>query len=73
MPPRRSRPKSSKNGNGRHARVATDLLLVALGRPRFSWGRGNLVDATQTRKTYVAALRAADKHDLSKLLDFIRS
>ena len=61
------------NGNGRQARLATDLLLVTLGRPRFSWGRENLVDATQTRKIYVAALRAADKHDLSLLLDFVRS
>ena len=27
------------NGNGRHARLATDLLLVALGRKPFSWGK----------------------------------
>ena len=34
------------NGNGRHARTMTDLLLVQrLGRPRFSWGSGTLVDA----------------------------
>ncbi|WP_204265127.1 Fic family protein, partial [Klebsiella aerogenes] len=32
------------NGNGRHARTMTDLLLVqALQRPRFTWGSGNLV------------------------------
>ena len=35
------------NGNGRHARLATDLLLVALGRPPFSWGRTSLVDANE--------------------------
>ena len=61
------------NGNGRHARLATDLLLVALGRPRFTWGRVNLVDAGTTRQAYVAALRAADKHDLVPLLAFARS
>jgi Fic-DOC domain mobile mystery protein B len=61
------------NGNGRHARLATDLLLVALGRPRFTWGRVNLVDAGQTRQAYVAALRAADARDLSPLLEFVRS
>lgn len=61
------------NGNGRHARLATDLLLSSLGRPRFSWGRENLVDATQTRKTYVVALRAADQHDFGPLLGFVRS
>lgn len=26
------------NGNGRHARLAADLLLTSLGRPRFTWG-----------------------------------
>jgi Fic-DOC domain mobile mystery protein B len=61
------------NGNGRHARMATDLLLVAMGRPRFSWGRVNLVDPGETRQAYVAALRAADNHDIRPLLAFVRS
>ena len=61
------------NGNGRHARLAADLLLTALGRPRFSWGRVNLVDPGETRQAYVAALRAADNHDYGPLLDFVRS
>jgi Fic-DOC domain mobile mystery protein B len=61
------------NGNGRHARLATDLLLTALGRPRFSWGRVSLVDRGKTRLAYVAALRAADGHDIQPLLAFVRS
>lgn len=61
------------NGNGRHARLATDLLLTALGRPRFSWGSVNLVDPGETRQAYVAALRSADKHDIAPLLEFVRS
>ncbi len=61
------------NGNGRHARLATDLLLAALDRPRFSWGRVNLVDASTTRQAYVTALRAADGHDHGPLLEFVRS
>jgi Fic-DOC domain mobile mystery protein B len=61
------------NGNGRHSRLAADLLLVKLGRPRFSWGLVNLVDATETRQRYVAALRAADHHDIGPLLEFVRS
>jgi len=61
------------NGNGRHARLATDLLLAAMGQPRFSWGRNNLVDAGETRQMYVAALRAADAHDYALLLAFVRS
>ncbi len=61
------------NGNGRHARLATDLLLVSLGRPRFTWGRVNLVDASKTRATYIEALRAADNHDIGPLLEFVRT
>lgn len=61
------------NGNGRHARMATDLLLISMGRPRFSWGRTNLVHASQTRQQYIEALRAADGHDYRPLRDFVRS
>jgi fido (protein-threonine AMPylation protein) len=51
------------NGSGRHARLATDLLLASFRRDRFSWGSANLVDAGATRAAYAAALRAADNHD----------
>jgi Fic-DOC domain mobile mystery protein B len=61
------------NGNGRHARLATDLLLVGLGHKPFSWGRVNLVDASKTRTEYIAALRAADKHNIELLLKFVRT
>ena len=61
------------NGNGRHARMATDLLLANLGAEPFSWGNANLVEAGETRAGYIAALRAADKHDIGPLLDFVRT
>jgi Fic-DOC domain mobile mystery protein B len=61
------------NGNGRHARLAADLLIVQLGGRRFSWGRANLVEAAQTRNDYVRALQAADAHDIAPLLAFARS
>jgi Fic-DOC domain mobile mystery protein B len=62
------------NGNGRHARLMTDILLVhLLSQPRFSWGSGNLVNAGECRKQYIAALRAADRHDYEQLLKFVRS
>lgn len=61
------------NGNGRHARLAADLLIVQLGASRFTWGRLNLVEPAETRKAYVAALRAADGHDITLLLAFARS
>jgi len=47
------------NGNGRHSRLATDLLLISIGREPFSWGRESSVDTKETRAEYIAALRAA--------------
>ena len=61
------------NGNGRHARLAADMLLNSMGRERFSWGGKNLVDAGKTRKHYIATLQAADGHDIGPLLEFVRS
>lgn len=61
------------NGNGRHARLAADILLKEMGQDPFTWGRANLRDAAQARKTYIDALRAADVHDIGKLLEFVRS
>jgi Fic-DOC domain mobile mystery protein B len=61
------------NGNGRHARLAADLLAVKLGQKRFTWGSANLVQPAATRSAYVAALKAADSHDIAPLLAFARS
>lgn len=61
------------NGNGRHSRLAGDLLAMQLGQPRFTWGSASLVDAGATRKAYVAALQAADAGDIDALLEFARS
>jgi Fic-DOC domain mobile mystery protein B len=61
------------NGNGRHARIAADLLLTSLGRERFTWGRASPADAGETRARYVGALREADAHDYAPLLAFVRS
>lgn len=61
------------NGNGRHARLMTDLLLAANGAEPFRWGRGDLVHPGEARERYLAALRAADARDLGPLLAFVRS
>ena len=61
------------NGNGRHSRLAADLLLVSMGQERFSWGRKNLVSVSETRSSYIAALRSADEHDYKYLLEFVRT
>jgi Fic-DOC domain mobile mystery protein B len=61
------------NGNGRHARLMADLLVMRLGHERFSWGRDSLRDAGALRQRYIAALQAADNHDIGLLLAFARS
>jgi Fic-DOC domain mobile mystery protein B len=61
------------NGNGRHARLLADLLIEKLGGHTFSWGGGSLTDVGVLRAQYVAALRAADEHDIGPLLEFARS
>jgi Fic-DOC domain mobile mystery protein B len=61
------------NGNGRHGRLAADLLAVRLGLRRFTWGSGNLLEPAETRRQYIAALRAADAHEIGPLLAFSRS
>ena len=62
------------NGNGRHARLMTDLLLeMTLDRPRFSWGGVRLESQGNVRDAYLQALRSADRHEYAPLLDFVRS
>lgn len=61
------------NGNGRHARLVADLLVMQQGGERFSWGRGSLYSAGELRRRYIAALHAADRHDLAPLAAFARS
>jgi Fic-DOC domain mobile mystery protein B len=63
------------NGNGRHARLATDLLVHDLGREPFSWGNGSdLVSIGETRSQYLRALRTADRDlNYELLLEFARA
>jgi len=61
------------NGNGRHARLMADLLIERLGGQPFTWGGGSLHDIGELRRQYIDALRAADNHDISGLLNFARS
>jgi Fic-DOC domain mobile mystery protein B len=58
------------NGNGRHARLCTDVVLRAHGQALFTWGA---VQPQGARARYLAALRAADGGDFKPLLDFVRS
>ena len=61
------------NGNGRTTRLMGDLVVARLGHEPFTWGRVNLTDVSETRTEYIAALRAADYHDIGPLLEFARS
>jgi len=61
------------NGNGRHARLIADVLARMQGRPAFTWGGVDIVQAGDFRRSYIDALRAADKNDIQPLLSFCRS
>jgi len=60
------------NGNGRHARLLADTLVVRLGRKRFSWGANALPTGSELRHQYLEALRAADTGEYERLLAFAR-
>ena len=61
------------NGNGRHARVMADAVLTKLlNEPAIDWAGGYRLEAMNERRDqYIAALRAADGHDMSALLEFV--
>jgi len=62
------------NGNGRHARMMTDLLLEKkFGAMRFTWGKDEINQANDCRQQYIQALQSADRGDYSHLLRFVRS
>lgn len=62
-----------RNGNGRHSRLATDLLVRDLDRPQFTWGGVDLNSASAIRSSYLSALRTADRDgDFTDLLAFAR-
>jgi Fic-DOC domain mobile mystery protein B len=63
------------NGNGRHGRVAADLLIQSLGRPVFGWGRGLDLETDDLRRSYKRALQAMDSNpdDVGSLIAFARS
>jgi Fic-DOC domain mobile mystery protein B len=61
------------NGNGRHARLIADVVAQRMGRPVFTWGGAHLVQAGDFRRTYIDALRAADRNDIQPLLTFART
>jgi Fic-DOC domain mobile mystery protein B len=61
------------NGNGRHSRLAADVLSASLGQDPLAWGRGLHLDAGPLRTGYITALREADAGNLAPLVEFANS
>ncbi|MDR6193321.1 mobile mystery protein B [Siphonobacter sp. SORGH_AS_0500] len=62
------------NGNGRHSRLMTDVILTELlNQPLFTWGKEDLSSANAVRKQYIKALKAADQYEYTLLSEFVRS
>ncbi len=62
------------NGNGRHARLVTDILVgEVLQKEPFTWGGSRLSVTSEIRDLYISALRDADEHHYDALLKFVRS
>ena len=62
------------NGNGRHARLMTDILLKDVFKQKpFTWNMKNIDVEDNVRTFYLKALRTADQDDYTILLEFVRS
>ena len=63
------------NGNGRHARLMTELLLESNGQKPFTWGMGSnpSLFENERRKEYISALKTADHGSFKLLIKFVRS
>lgn len=62
------------NGNGRHSRLMADIIVESIfERQVFSWHFSNMVEADNTRKKYIRALRNADRGNIQPLMEFARN
>jgi Fic-DOC domain mobile mystery protein B len=59
------------NGNGRHARLATEVLSWRLKQTEPGWGPTELTDEAKRRELYISALRQADRNDIRSLVRFM--
>ncbi|VAW97403.1 hypothetical protein MNBD_GAMMA23-916 [hydrothermal vent metagenome] len=60
------------NGNGRHARIFTDVILEKdMGVAPINWGANSLSSDGEHREKYITALRAADRNDYKLLIEFV--
>ena len=62
------------NGNGRHSRIMADIIIESIfGKDVFTWNHSNMVQADETRKKYIAAIREGDRGNIKPLLEFARN
>jgi Fic-DOC domain mobile mystery protein B len=61
------------NGNGRHARIMADAVLVRIYKAKpIDWAGGyDLQKMSERRTAYIAALKAADQDDIGPLIEFV--
>ena len=63
-----------RNGNGRHARLITDIFFYSRNHPLPQWPQTHLMsEGHQIRARYIAAMREADQGDFSFLAKFFES
>lgn len=61
------------NGNGRHGRIMTDVILEkVLEVPAVEWGATLSGQEGEHRKAYIQALQKADNNDYQMLIEFIK-
>ncbi|MFH1684541.1 MAG: mobile mystery protein B [Candidatus Margulisiibacteriota bacterium] len=60
------------NGNGRHARLISDIYLFSKGHKIPNWPSKELIEHTNIRKKYIDALKAADHGEYEPLENFTR-
>ncbi len=60
------------NGNGRHARLMADVLVMKSGRTAFTWGSADLIKPGEARARYLDAITTADAGEIQPLLKFAR-
>lgn len=61
------------NGNGRHSRFVTDMLMKSLEQPVFTWGDKDLYHESDIRSKYISALKEADNNNYKPLMEFVNS
>ncbi len=63
-----------RNGNGRHARLITDIFFYSRNRPLPRWPQIHLMAlGDQIRTDYIVAMKKADEGDFANLIQFINT